>query len=167
MVKQGSLYLLLLLVQTFAASAAIAVEATPEEAVHPSRNIPEAGHDGEAWMKTGKLRRVQADTFFPDDDPYWNPNGIMERKPCIPFDQIREDQIENDLADDDCATNSCGGCCRAYNWLLCDEDSSFAFVACGTSSAAQVRDTVCLLVQGIQQLFLSSSLTSFFLTNSL
>lgn len=89
-------------------------------------------HDSVKGRRRGKLRGLQADTFFPDDDPYWNPFGIMERKPCIPFELIREGQKTHSLADPECNTNSCnGGCCRAYNWLLCDEDSSFAYVPCG------------------------------------
>ena len=83
------------------------------------------------WTKTGKLRRLQADSFFPDDDPYWNPNGIMERKPCIEFEAIRPEQLSNPLADEQCSSNDCGGgCCRNYNWILCDTDSSFAYLQC-------------------------------------
>lgn len=69
------------------AATAMEVKDAPPRATF--RGDHEIQDDRAAWQKTGKLRRVQADTFFPPDDPYWNPAGIMERKPCIPFDMIR------------------------------------------------------------------------------
>ena len=117
--------LLLLLCQL----SALTTTALPTEAEKRNIEIP---MEDEQWTKTGKLRRLQADTFFPDDDPYWNPFGIMERKPCTPFEGIREDQLTSPLAGQACSANDCGGgCCRNYNWVLCDTDSSFPYLPCG------------------------------------
>lgn len=79
------------------------------------------------------LRRLQLGEFA-DDDPYINPNGLMERKPCVEFERLSAGQLEDPwgAGDETCLTNSCGGgCCRAYNWLLCDEDNALAYVPCG------------------------------------
>ncbi|CAB9496230.1 cyclase soluble subunit alpha-3 [Seminavis robusta] len=94
----------------------------------------------DGWTEPGQLRRrAQADSFFPADDPYWNPFGVMERKRCVPFENLRDDQKTNALVDQDCVTGGgqCGGggsCCRAYFWLRCDGDSSFAYVPCVCAS---------------------------------
>lgn len=77
------------------------------------------------WAKTGMLRGLQAA----------NPNGIVESKPCVPFENILRTQITNEKSSAECSTNSCsGGCCRGYDYLTCDKDNSLADDPCVCNS---------------------------------
>eukprot|EP00797_Seminavis_robusta_P015671 Sro234_g094350.2 (274) ;mRNA; f:18934-19755 len=68
-----------------------------------------------------------------EDANEFNANGLSEppggcADPNIPDVQARR---ANSLTDQECVTNSCtGGCCRIYNWLICDESNSYDHLAC-------------------------------------
>merc|ERR1711933_121520 len=52
----------------------------------------------------------------------------MDGNLCIPF---TETIIKTKLADESCRTNSClGGCCRDYNYLVCDENNDYPYLKC-------------------------------------
>ena len=56
--------------------------------------------------------------------------AVWEKKPCVPFSSVSDTQKFHENSDGSCADNECGGCCRSYHWLLCDEGDSFPSVPC-------------------------------------
>jgi hypothetical protein len=50
-------------------------------------------------------------------------SGLIETKPCIPWENISGNQKGHDMTDGECVYNDCDGCCRAYHWLLCDKSN--------------------------------------------
>ena len=63
-----------------------------------------------------------------------NANGLIEPPPgqCAPFELAGiQDRARSSLTDTACKTNSCNnGCCRMYNWLICDTSNSFSHLQC-------------------------------------
>lgn len=60
-------------------------------------------------------------------------DGLLEIKPCVSMEKITDSQKEDYFGNGDamCNTNQCdGGCCRAYNWLLCDTANLYPYVPC-------------------------------------
>ncbi|CAB9523682.1 expressed unknown protein [Seminavis robusta] len=60
--------------------------------------------------------------------------GLKEIRPCIPWSSITEAQKTNAESDSVCATNAAstktGGCCRAFVYLLWDDNNSYPNVDC-------------------------------------
>lgn len=58
-----------------------------------------------------------------------NANGLIEPPPgiCLGWELAgTQDRANSAMTDDACKTNSCdGGCCRVYNWLICDTSNTF------------------------------------------
>jgi len=56
---------------------------------------------------------------------------VKEMYPCVPFRSFGAQSASKDkLADNECRNNNCpSGCCREYNWLVCDVDS-LPFMKC-------------------------------------
>ncbi|CAB9511478.1 expressed unknown protein [Seminavis robusta] len=60
--------------------------------------------------------------------------GLKEIRPCVPWSSITEAQKTNAESDSVCATNDpstkTGGCCRAFVYLLWDDNNSYPNVDC-------------------------------------
>jgi hypothetical protein len=56
---------------------------------------------------------------------------VMERHRCIDYSSV-SDQKKTDVRNTgECSTNNCAkGCCRDYQFLVCDEDNDFPDLAC-------------------------------------
>jgi len=65
-------------------------------------------------------------------------DGLLERNPCIAFDQLPVGSLENAASDSECLTNACeGGCCRRYNWLICDTTNGHPRLQCVCNAITQ------------------------------
>jgi len=62
-----------------------------------------------------------------------NENGLLEPPGgCMSFESAAvQDRARSVLTTDSCRNNACnGGCCRMYNWLICDTSNSFDHLQC-------------------------------------
>ena len=57
---------------------------------------------------------------------------VVEPGICAPFELVGiQDRRQSSLTDDACKTNSCfDGCCRVYNWLICDTTNAYHHLQC-------------------------------------
>ena len=67
---------------------------------------------------------------------------LEETQPCIPFNGDISSRASLSLTDSVCTTNECsGGCCRVYNWLICDTTNQMPTLACVCNENTQPPPT--------------------------